>query len=77
MNGHSDTFAAQLALQSYYMPVLGGMQELFKTDPDAPAPTLSLTFAAAAAARDRSMARAQGRAHAPVAGSNITGQAWS
>lgn len=52
LNGHSDALAAQLALQSYYMPVLGGMQELFKTDPDAPTPTLSLTFAAAAAARE-------------------------
>lgn len=29
-----DQLSAQQALQSYYMPVLGGMRELFKTDPE-------------------------------------------
>ena len=32
MDGPPGSLSAQLALQSYYMPVLGGMQELFKTD---------------------------------------------
>ncbi|TCD71798.1 hypothetical protein EIP91_003141 [Steccherinum ochraceum] len=30
---HADTLSAQMALQSYYMPILGGVQELFKNDP--------------------------------------------
>lgn len=34
----ADALSAQLALQSYYMPVLGGMQELFKTNSDAQTP---------------------------------------
>ncbi|OCH96359.1 hypothetical protein OBBRIDRAFT_743872 [Obba rivulosa] len=29
---HADALTAQVALQSYYMPVLGGVQELFKHD---------------------------------------------
>lgn len=33
-NSPPDPLSAQLALQSYYMPVLGGMQELFKNDYD-------------------------------------------
>lgn len=28
----ADTLSAQMALQSYYMPILGGVQELFKND---------------------------------------------
>lgn len=31
---HADTLSAQMALQSYYMPILGGVQELFKHDQD-------------------------------------------
>ncbi|KAH8104070.1 hypothetical protein BXZ70DRAFT_681272 [Cristinia sonorae] len=31
---HADTLSAQMALQSYYMPVLGGVQDLFKNDQD-------------------------------------------
>lgn len=32
LGGSPDPLSAQLALQSYYMPVFGGMQDLFKTD---------------------------------------------
>ena len=31
---HADTLSAQMALQSYYMPILGGVKELFKNDQD-------------------------------------------
>ncbi|TFY69431.1 hypothetical protein EVJ58_g445 [Rhodofomes roseus] len=37
---HADALSAQMALQSYYMPVLGGVQELFAKDPIAPSSTL-------------------------------------
>ena len=43
MEGQTDPLSAQLALQSYYRPILGGMQELFKTDFEAKIP-LSLDF---------------------------------
>lgn len=43
IEGPPDPLSAQLALQSYYMPILGSMQELFKADSDAKTP-LSLDF---------------------------------
>ncbi|GJE91309.1 hypothetical protein PsYK624_074580 [Phanerochaete sordida] len=43
IDGLADPLSAQLALQSYYMPILGGMQELFKADFDVKTP-LSMDF---------------------------------
>ncbi|THH32478.1 hypothetical protein EUX98_g1747 [Antrodiella citrinella] len=31
---HADTLSAQMAMQSYYMPILGGVRDLFKDDQD-------------------------------------------
>lgn len=51
MDGPPGSLSAQLALQSYYMPILGGMQELFKADHEGKM-SLSLDFGTMRSGRD-------------------------
>lgn len=41
---HADSLSAQMALQSYYMPMLGGVQDLFRNDMDNRGVTSAIDF---------------------------------